>query len=264
MSKSSGQKDPSMDEILGSIRRIITEDNAQSGQPVEAPEDPPVAAEEDDVLELTDMLGVVDEPESRREPILTPVEPTVQDDVIDPLEERREPVLGIHSPAAAPEPVFEEPVAEMPMEPTMAVDAPAAAPEPVFEEPVADMPVEQTMAVAPPAEGQTPPQEEVFDMATSDESGAPPVDLPEVGGEDLVSSTTSTSTAEALGELSRAMDERVSRQRLGEGDATLSDIVKELVRPMLRDWIDQNLPMIVERVVRREIQKLVDRTPDDD
>ena len=78
------------------------------------------------------------------------------------------------------------------------------------------------------------------------------------------SDTTSTATVEALGELSRAMDEKAGRLRLGEGDATVSDIVKELIRPMLRDWIDQNLPMIVERVVRREIQKLVDRTPDDD
>ena len=79
-----------------------------------------------------------------------------------------------------------------------------------------------------------------------------------------VSDTTTSATAAALGELNKAMDEKAGRLRLGEGDATVSDIVKELVRPMLREWIDQNLPIIVERVVRREIQKLGDRAPDDD
>lgn len=239
MSKSSGQKDPSMDEILGSIRRIISEDNAQSGHPVKPVDDPSGGAEEDEVLELTDVLDATDELETRREPILKPVEPIVQDDGDDTLVERREPVLGIHSPAATTEPVSQEPAPERPVEPAMAAE--------------------------PPTGGATLPLDEVLDMATSDESAPPPpADLPEVGGEEIVSDTTSTATAAALGELNRAMDEKVGRLRLGEGDATVSDIVKELVRPMLRDWIDQNLPTIVERVVRREIQKLVDRTADDD
>lgn len=238
MSKSSGQKDPSMDEILGSIRRIITEDNAQPGQPVETSGDVS-GADDDDILELTDVLDTADEPETRREPILKPVEPVARDDSADTPGERREPVLGIHSPAAVTEQESGAPVADTaPVEPAIAAEIPAAA--------------------------GTPLQEEEPAMATSDESAAPPAGQPVAGGEAVVSDTTSSATTAALGELNRAMDEKVGRLRLGEGDTTVSELVKELIRPMLREWIDENLPVIVERVVRREIQKLVDRAPDDD
>lgn len=231
MTKTSGQKDPSMDEILGSIRRIITEDNAQSGRPAVSSEDVPVAAKEDDILDLTDALDSTGEPERRREPVLKPVETANGDDGTTPGE-RREPVLGIHSPAAAP--VAEPPAAE-----------PEAA---------EDM----------PAEAGTQGQEEESVMAPSDELPAPPAEQPATAGEGIVSETTSSATTAALGQLSRAVEEKASRLRLGEGDATVSDIVKEMLRPMLREWIDENLPPIVERVVRREIQKLVDRAPSDD
>jgi cell pole-organizing protein PopZ len=238
MSKSSEQKDPSMDEILGSIRRIITEDNAQSGHPVE-PSEKTSGAEEEDILELTDVLDTAVEPEPRREPILKPVETVAPIGDADAPEERREPVLGIHSPAPSTEQESATPILETPpLEPAVPAEAPDAA--------------------------GTLPQEEEPAMATSDESGAPPVDQPASGGETVLSDTTSSATTAALDELNRAMDEKVGRLRLGEGDATVSDIVKELMRPMLREWIDENLPVIVERLVRREIQKLVDRAPDDD
>jgi cell pole-organizing protein PopZ len=231
MSKTSGQKDPSMDEILGSIRRIITEDNAQSGQPDVSAEDAQVATD-DDILDLTDALETTGEQEERREPVLKPVEAGNGDEGPEAQGERREPVLGIHSPAAAA-PVAEPPVAK-----------PEAATE-------------------IPPEGDTPGQEEEPAMAVSDEP-APQAEQPQTAGETIVSETTSSATTAALGELSRAVEEKAGRLRLGEGDATVSDIVKELLRPMLSEWIDENLPPIVERVVRREIQKLVDRAPSDD
>ena len=42
----------------------------------------------------------------------------------------------------------------------------------------------------------------------------------------------------------------------GQG-RTVEDIVVEMLRPMMRDWLDSNLPIIVERIVQREIRKLV-------
>ena len=82
--------------------------------------------------------------------------------------------------------------------------------------------------------------------------------------EAIVSETATAATASALGELTRVMDEKTSKLKVGAGDASISDIVKEMLRPMLREWLDENLPVIVERVVRREIQKLVDRAETDD
>lgn len=40
---------------------------------------------------------------------------------------------------------------------------------------------------------------------------------------------------------------------------TIEDLVKELMRPMLKDWLDKNLPMMVERYVEREIDRLTRR-----
>jgi len=253
MSNTSGQKDPSMDEILGSIRRIISEDNAQAGQPVLAAKEATAAAD-DDILDLTDALESTAEPEMRREPILKAVEATVADDGEEAQGERREPVLGIHSPApeAAPTPEA-APAAEPPPDEPVAV-ASAAMPDAELEQPAPDI----------AAASATTGQEEEVVMAAPDEPPAPPVEQPESVGEDIVSETTSSATTAALSELSRAVEEKASRLRLGEGDVTVSDIVKELLRPMLREWIDRNLPAIVEKVVRREIQKLVDRAPGGD
>jgi len=37
---------------------------------------------------------------------------------------------------------------------------------------------------------------------------------------------------------------------------TLEDLVKQILRPMLKDWIDDNLPQLVERLVRAEIERV--------
>ncbi len=38
---------------------------------------------------------------------------------------------------------------------------------------------------------------------------------------------------------------------------TLEDLVVEAIKPMLSDWLDQNLPTMVERIVKHEIKKLI-------
>ena len=37
---------------------------------------------------------------------------------------------------------------------------------------------------------------------------------------------------------------------------TLEDLVKEMLRPMLKSWLDDNLPTLVERLVRGEIERV--------
>jgi cell pole-organizing protein PopZ len=37
---------------------------------------------------------------------------------------------------------------------------------------------------------------------------------------------------------------------------TLEDLVKEMLRPMLKTWLDDNLPSMVERLVRAEIERV--------
>jgi cell pole-organizing protein PopZ len=43
---------------------------------------------------------------------------------------------------------------------------------------------------------------------------------------------------------------------IGPNARTLEDLVKEMLRPMLKSWLDDNLPSLVERIVRAEIERV--------
>jgi hypothetical protein len=44
---------------------------------------------------------------------------------------------------------------------------------------------------------------------------------------------------------------------MGEGQRTIEDMVREMLRPLLKEWLDSNLPHLVERVVQEEVSRLV-------
>ena len=46
---------------------------------------------------------------------------------------------------------------------------------------------------------------------------------------------------------------------LPQKERTVEDLVKEILRPMLKDWLDANLPTIVEDLVRAEIERVARR-----
>ena len=43
------------------------------------------------------------------------------------------------------------------------------------------------------------------------------------------------------------------------GGPSLEDVIRDEMRPLLKQWLDHNLPPIVERLVRAEIERVVDR-----
>ncbi|RYY22867.1 MAG: DUF2497 domain-containing protein [Sphingomonadales bacterium] len=43
------------------------------------------------------------------------------------------------------------------------------------------------------------------------------------------------------------------------GSDTLEGVVRELLKPMLRDWLDANLPQVVESMVAKEISRITGR-----
>ena len=43
---------------------------------------------------------------------------------------------------------------------------------------------------------------------------------------------------------------------LSNNARTLEDLVKEMLRPMLKSWLDDNLPGLVERIVKAEIERV--------
>jgi hypothetical protein len=44
---------------------------------------------------------------------------------------------------------------------------------------------------------------------------------------------------------------------VGRGGPSIEDIVRDEMRPMLKQWLDTHLPAIVERVVRVEVERVV-------
>ena len=63
-------------------------------------------------------------------------------------------------------------------------------------------------------------------------------------------------TASSLGCLGRTLS---ARTQLHGGGPTLEDIVRAELRPMLKEWLDTQLPPLVERLVRVEIERVVGR-----
>ena len=53
----------------------------------------------------------------------------------------------------------------------------------------------------------------------------------------------------------------IAQTVLVENERTLEDVVREMLRPMLRSWLDDNLPTLVERLVRAEIERLAGTKP---
>ncbi|MCQ2915084.1 MAG: DUF2497 domain-containing protein [Alphaproteobacteria bacterium] len=46
---------------------------------------------------------------------------------------------------------------------------------------------------------------------------------------------------------------------LGDGQITIEAIVKESLKPLLKEWLNANLPQIVEKVVKKEVANIIDR-----
>ena len=86
----------------------------------------------------------------------------------------------------------------------------------------------------------------------------PPRHEEEEDAESILSAPVQVATTTALAELSRA----VSRDRgvgIGRAGVTLEDVTKEILKPLIKDWLDQNLPYMIERIVKKEIEKMVNR-----
>ena len=183
--------EPTMDEILASIRRIIADDQgdapARAAEPDASGESPaaqlsmPAAGDEDDVLDLDDEVAAL--PEA--------------------------------PPAPAPAPPVPEPASIQP--------APAP-PRPV-ERPA---PVRQVQAEAPEPFLAAPPS------------------VPGLGR--IVSARTDAAVGGAFNALASTI--------LSQNARTLEDLVEDMLRPMLKEWLDDNLPTIVERLVRAEIERV--------
>jgi len=180
-----------MEEILASIRRIISEDDApaetaQAAAP--APEPEPAHEPEPEPVEVS--------------PAMMDETPSVQDDDVLELTDR-----------------YEEPAAETIGD----LDVTASAPEPAWA-----------------------PEPEPFPVAAA----------PAPSGDGLIGAAAAGAAVSAFAGLTAAVRKPAEPELPAGAGTSLEALVGSLLRPMLKEWLDANLPAIVEAQVRKEVERL--------
>lgn len=95
--------------------------------------------------------------------------------------------------------------------------------------------------------------EEVLDLTEAGEV----VEQAEGGSpEGLTTESAAQSMRESLAALAMIAEPSVPPQIVRSGETSLEGLTRDLLRPMLAEWLDRNLPEIVERLVKAEISRI--------
>lgn len=193
-------QEPTMEEILASIRRIISEDDAPA-------ETAPAAA------------AAAPEPQPAPEP-----EPVHSSALMDETPSMEEPHAS------------EEDVLEL----TDAYEAPAAESLGDLDispaEPFPSAPVAESVFVEEPVQAYAPEPAPAHDSLVGDSAAA--------------------SAASAFAGLASTVRKPDPIETVGGTGPTVDELARALLRPMLKEWLDANLPAIVESQVRKEVERI--------
>jgi cell pole-organizing protein PopZ len=132
--------------------------------------------------------------------------------------------------------------------------APAPAPAPVAQDEVLELTevvddAGQPVAEPEPEPAPAPPRPEPV-------RAVPSLDLDD-DDDRLVSAATAAASAATLAQLGGLRRKGDGALALGSGIITIEELVRDMLRPMLREWLDANLPSLVERIVREEVSRIV-------
>lgn len=203
------EEEPSIEEILDSIRQIISEDDDEEGE------------------EAIDTPEPAKEPEEETAPNV-PLDQSAVDEID----------FDAPEPEVTPEPE-PEPTPEPEPEPE-----PEVTPEPEPEDDVLELVdrVDET---------------DQMDVDLRDEEVSEPQPAPEpVEESDIFTSKAETAAVGAITQL-------VKKTAVERGGVTLEEIVRSELKPMLRDWLDNNLPSLIERLVSEELERVSNRLLED-
>ena len=245
-------QEPSMEEILASIRRIIADDEAK-----------PPAAEKPSAPEPAKPVAA--KPVAAKPVAAAPARPAAVQEVAP----AKAPAAAKPAPAPAPPPPAAPPadasnnqddidallagldVATAPEE----IRPAPAEPEPEVLELTDDMAV-PTPPPPQPSFQRVEPQDDIEFAEPAASRAAhrqpayesPAFDLPMSPKQPILSQTTVSAVESAFNTLAHTV--------LSNNARTLEDLVKEMLRPMLKAWLDDNLPGLVERIVKAEIERV--------
>jgi uncharacterized protein len=141
-------------------------------------------------------------------------------------------------------------------------EAPAAGTGPPAAQSTGDgvLVLDPAMMVAEPAVPERAVPEPVHEVESTPAAVLPPVVAPPpvaVSTSRLVTAEVAAAAAVSVEGMVRTLTDRTTRVR--SDGPTIEDIVREEIRPLLKDWLNANLPPLVERLVRVEIERVVGR-----
>jgi cell pole-organizing protein PopZ len=225
-------QEPSMEEILASIRRIIADDEAKPAEKTADPAKPaasvalaPARSAMAEAPRMAKAAPSVPEP---------PAKATNSQDDIDAM------LAGLDAATSDAESRAPQPDGEVfELTDEMALpDPPAAAFRKI--EPEDDLEFSEAgTQPQPPAQPQQ--RQPAFEPPPFYES-------PAAAPQQMLSRSTVSAVESAFNTLANTV--------LSNNARTLEDLVREMLRPMLKSWLDDNLPGLVERIVKAEIERV--------
>jgi len=254
------QAEPTMEEILASIRKIIADDGEGSGSGRKAPSraEPAVSVNvsDDDSFDDLSLDDVIEQSGGNPEKLSTGAEPDIdpvggagEEDLVSDIDDSMFDDLAGDEPPAFQAATEDEGIGELEdfdldtvdledEEPVFAADEP----EESFDE--SDAEWETSVApVSPPVREEPQPSARTASMLRGKTESV-------ASSEGLTDERIAGAAASALGKL-------MVKQSADEGNPnTLDGLMKELLRPMIKEWLDANLPAIVERKVEEEVQRI--------
>jgi uncharacterized protein len=233
-------QEPSMEEILASIRRIIADDEAKPAEKSASaaaaagsasPGAAPPAAKPAVMTDIPPSAIAAAQATPAKAPDPPPADSNSQDD-IDAM------LAGLDAATSEAEvrpPLPDGEVFDLTDE--MALPDPQPAPFRKVE-PDDDLEFNETIAASAPPRAQH--RQPAFEPPPLYDSPAPPPQI--------LSRSTVSAVESAFNTLANTV--------LSNNARTLEDLVKEMLRPMLKSWLDDNLPGLVERIVKAEIERV--------
>ncbi|MBR0693151.1 PopZ family protein [Bradyrhizobium lablabi] len=243
-------QEPSMEEILASIRRIIADDEAKPAageKPPAIAEKPPAAAAPPPPPKVEPSpaksaakdapppakAAAAPAPKPAAPPATIPAPSNSQDDIDSLLASLDEATPAAEVRPPQPDGDVFELTDDMAL-PDPALEQADAAPASPFQRVEPDDDVEFAESTATKTFNRQPAYE------------PPPIEP--APAQPIISGTTMRAVESAFNSLASTV--------LSNNARTLEDLVREMLRPMLKTWLDDNLPGLVERIVKAEIERV--------
>ena len=240
---SSPQHEPTMEEILASIRKIISEDSNETPAPAAETRPPPAP-----VAETRPSPAPVPEtkplPAAEVRPVFTPAPAPVEAeaDVLELTQEIREEAP---QPSYAPEPV---------------APPPSYAPEPVAPPPENDVVFETIEEPAVMNEAPLSDHDGIFSDKTRKAMEDTFANIEPVS-EDAPFAAAPAAVAPIDGRTVEAVFERAVREAfdpvVNKWLGTNADAIVERMKPLIREWMDEHFPALLVGAVRNEVARVV-------